>query len=59
MPGLTKITSGEMREQGIRGILVYCADYRCSHSVAVSADQWPDNLRKPHAPKSTKGLSWA
>ena len=22
-----------------------CPDYRCSHSLAVSADQWPDDLR--------------
>jgi hypothetical protein len=40
-----KITFAEMREMGIRGLLVYCADYRCSHSVAVTADQWPDDLR--------------
>jgi hypothetical protein len=30
-----KITFGEMREMGIRGLLVYCADYRCGHSIAV------------------------
>jgi hypothetical protein len=41
----TKITFGEMREIGVRGILVYCADYHCSHSVALSADRWPDDLR--------------
>jgi hypothetical protein len=41
----TKITFAEMRDMGIRGILIYCADYRCSHSVAMSADQWPDNIR--------------
>ena len=29
----------------VRGILVYCADYHCSHSVALSADRWPDNER--------------
>jgi hypothetical protein len=40
-----KITFGEMREMGVRGVLVYCADYRCSHSVALSADAWPDDLR--------------
>jgi hypothetical protein len=34
-----------MREMGVRGVLVYCADYHCSHSVALSADQWPDDLR--------------
>ena len=41
----TKITFGEMREMGVRGLLIYCADYRCSHSIAVSADHWPDDLR--------------
>jgi len=42
---IQKITFAEMRESGIRGLLVYCADYRCSHSIAVNADQWPDDLR--------------
>jgi hypothetical protein len=40
-----KITFGDMREMGVRGVLVYCADYQCSHSVALSADGWPDDLR--------------
>ncbi|MCP3370790.1 hypothetical protein [Bradyrhizobium cajani] len=40
-----KITFGEMREMGLRGVLIYCADYRCSHHVAVSADCWPDAVR--------------
>jgi hypothetical protein len=31
-------------EMGVRGVLVYCADHHCSHSVALSADQWPDNV---------------
>jgi hypothetical protein len=34
-----------MREMGVRGVLVYCADYHCSHSVALSADRWPDEIR--------------
>jgi hypothetical protein len=35
-----KITFGEMRSgDGPSGILVYCADYRCSH------DPWPDDVR--------------
>jgi len=25
-----------MREQGVRGLLVYCADYRYSHSIAIA-----------------------
>jgi hypothetical protein len=39
-----KITFGEMREMGVRGVLVYCADFQCSHRVAVNAAQWPDDL---------------
>src|SRR5215510_5686238 len=42
---LQKITFGEMREMGVRGVLVYCADYTCSHSIAINADEWPDELR--------------
>ena len=35
-----------MRDMGVRGILVYCADYRCSHSIAISRDGWPDDVRQ-------------
>ena len=41
----TKITFAELRELGVRGVLIYCADYQCSHSIAVMADQWADDLR--------------
>ena len=40
-----KITLGEMRGIGVRGLLVYCSDYHCSHSVAINADRWPDDVR--------------
>jgi hypothetical protein len=40
-----KITLGEMRASGVRGLLIYCSDYKCSHSIALSADRWPDHLR--------------
>ena len=40
-----KITFAEMREMGVRGLLIYCADYRCSHSIAISGDGWPDDAR--------------
>ena len=40
-----KITFAEMRDMGVRGLLIYCADYRCSHSIAISGDYWPDDLR--------------
>jgi len=54
MPALTrrsaershrKITLGEMRASGVRGLLIYCSDFRCSHSTAISADGWPDHVR--------------
>src|ERR1700746_440403 len=37
-----KITFGEMRESGVRRILICCSDYRCSDYVAANADPWPD-----------------
>jgi hypothetical protein len=40
-----KITFAAMRASGVRGILVYCCDFKCSHSIALSADQWPDDMR--------------
>ena len=33
------------RRKGRRARAAYCADYRCSHSIAISGDQWPDDLR--------------
>jgi hypothetical protein len=35
-----------MRDMGVSGVLIYCADYRCSHSTAVSSDRWPDHIRQ-------------
>jgi hypothetical protein len=40
-----KITLGEMRASGVRGLLIYCADHRCGHSIAIDADRWPDHVR--------------
>jgi hypothetical protein len=40
-----KITFGEMRAYGVRGILIYCSDYKCSRSTAISADRWQDDVR--------------
>jgi hypothetical protein len=44
-PRQTKITFGEMRSSGVRGLLIYCADYKCSHGIGISADRWPDEFR--------------
>ncbi len=40
-----KITFGEMRESGVRDVLIFCRDHRCSHNVKVSADGWADDVR--------------
>jgi hypothetical protein len=40
-----KITFGEMGESGVRGALIYCSDYACSHSITANADPWPDHIR--------------
>ncbi|MBR0801428.1 hypothetical protein JQ615_39390 [Bradyrhizobium jicamae] len=45
MTGPQKITFGDMRSMGVRGVLVYCADYGCSRSIAVMADRWADDVR--------------
>ena len=46
------ITFGEMRDSGVRGILVYGSDYRYSNSMALMADHWPADMRlsdiEPH-----------
>jgi hypothetical protein len=47
MPELTrqKITFGEMHAAGVRGLLIYCSGYKCSHGTAISGDRWPDDVR--------------
>ncbi|QDF40217.1 hypothetical protein FJN17_23060 [Bradyrhizobium symbiodeficiens] len=40
-----QITFGKMRAMGVSRVLVYCADYRCSHHVEMNANQSPDDLR--------------
>jgi hypothetical protein len=44
-PRPVKITFGEMRSSGVRGVIVYCTDYKCSQSIALAADQWSDDVR--------------
>jgi hypothetical protein len=40
-----KITFAEMRSSGVRGLLVYCADYKCSPYIAITGDRWADDVR--------------
>jgi hypothetical protein len=44
-----KITLGQMRHgrAGTRGLLVFCADHRCSHMTRLppaEVDRWPDDV---------------
>jgi hypothetical protein len=39
-----KITFGEMRASGVRDVLIYCRDHRCSHHVQTNADGWTDDV---------------
>jgi hypothetical protein len=47
VPALTqqKVTFADMRSSGVRRLLVYCSDYRCSHSIIISADRWAGDVR--------------
>jgi hypothetical protein len=41
-----KITIEEMRaDNGPRWLIVYCGDYKCAHSVMISAERWPNHVR--------------
>ena len=41
-----KITLGEMRSgNGPCWLIVYCIDFKCSHSVVIDATQWGDEVR--------------
>jgi hypothetical protein len=34
-----------MRASSVRWLLIYCAGYRCSHSISINADHWSDEMR--------------
>jgi hypothetical protein len=40
-----KITFADMRDMGVRGLLIYCSDHKCSHLITMSGDQWSDDMR--------------
>jgi hypothetical protein len=54
-----RITFAEMRDMGVRGILVYCGDFRCSHSIAISGDSWPDDVRLSGAAASDQPANFS
>jgi len=36
-----KISFAQMRNSGVRGVLIYCSDYKCNHLITMSGDGWP------------------
>jgi hypothetical protein len=32
------------RVAGVRGLLIHCSEYHRSHSIAITGDQWPDQV---------------
>jgi ribosomal protein L32 len=54
-----KITFADMRDMGVRGLLIYCSDYKCSHRITMSGDRWLRDLRlsgiEPHVVCSACG----
>lgn len=41
----TKITLGEMRLTDVWGLVVFCTDYKCSHSTKIDSGGWSDAIR--------------
>jgi hypothetical protein len=40
-----KITFADMGDMGVRRLLIYCSDCRCSHLITMSGDRCPDEVR--------------
>jgi hypothetical protein len=40
-----EITFGQMRDQGVRKVLVYCR--HCTHHTVMNAGRWSDNCGCP------------
>jgi hypothetical protein len=38
---------GNMREQGVRGLAVYCLNHSCRHYTVISADDYPHDGEAP------------
>jgi hypothetical protein len=53
-----KITFGEMRASGVRDVLIYCRDHRCSHHIAISADTGPIKVARKCG-RSFRRPAWA
>ena len=56
---LTKITFGELRASGVRDVLIYCRDHRCSYHVEANADSWADDVRLSISGQRLARRGWA
>jgi hypothetical protein len=45
-----------MRVSGVRDVLIYCRDHRCSHHVEISADRWADDVRLSDSNRTSPAL---
>ena len=57
-----KITFGELRESGVRDVLIYCRDHRCSHYLQRRprpALQYRTRLRLHHPRQARRGCQAA
>jgi hypothetical protein len=34
-----------MRDMGVRGVLIFCSDHKCSHLITMNGDNWHDDVR--------------
>jgi hypothetical protein len=41
------MTLGNMREQGVRGLTVYCLNHACQHRPGIRVDDYPDEVEVP------------
>jgi hypothetical protein len=41
------MTLGNMRELGVRGVLVSCLNHECRHQAVFSADDYADEIEVP------------
>ena len=41
------MTLKNMREQGVRGLAVYCLNHTCRHHTVISADDYADAIEVP------------
>jgi hypothetical protein len=41
------MTLGNMREQGVRGLAVYCLNHACPHRTVINVDDYPREVEVP------------